>query len=636
MIMQSKGSRRVGDRRGNRRLSIAGVLCCCALGMNCAQAQLASNVNSGVTYATIGAALTAASDGQTIELHTGVYNENVSIAKHRLTLRAADGHHPIIAPPSGKGVFVTSSKTNVCVQGLAIAGGTTMSHGIHVDSNCFNARILDNTVTTANAMNANHVFGIVMGAGAKTGDANATCLVVGNVVTNIGNQAAGFAAIAMEIGWDASRCTIQSNRLERLTCNHTSICGLRIYGSYNMIADNAILDYSGNGNNSYPAPAVLFSDGANNNRLERNVVGSSSTATAGFLLQNCRNNILNANTVRSSPVLGLRFMVSTATSVWTNNVFANNRFLRGGGNNSATQLVELPSNYTGTGAGANRYLNNLVVARTGGFTHEASDPNSRLAGSSYDGNTFLRCAGSTHGIYKIQTPPAVLRNNAMAAAQPGGATEWRGTFQSGTVNVSDGFSGTHAATDCPSGWWAREPVSANTATTWVTNSLNVNALGSLSRVLVCTTNDATASDPDGFVMVDLHANRFAAVGLPGPNHQALNRTVRTATSMFDGSYLARIEWACDLDDHVSGPGTMLYVCNYDSYPDQTWQPAVARNLVNAGFPVNDIRYVGAAKDMVLGHYGYDPFSRVLWANVNYQGDFTVVLAPPSGTVITIR
>ena len=82
--------------------------------------------------ATIGAALTAANDGDTILVNPGTYTESVTIAKNNITLRAADlNNHPsgntIIQAPLGSSEAVKIAGQGDLVTGFALNANPDLS-----------------------------------------------------------------------------------------------------------------------------------------------------------------------------------------------------------------------------------------------------------------------------------------------------------------------------------------------------------------------------------------------------------------------------------------------------------------------------------------------------------------------------
>lgn len=89
-------------------------------------------VGAGKTYATIQAAIDAASSGDTIDVYTGIYQEDLDLWKHNLVLRSADG--PGKAEIRGNGAMAVvsiPSDFGVTVDGFKITQGVGDSYGIY-------------------------------------------------------------------------------------------------------------------------------------------------------------------------------------------------------------------------------------------------------------------------------------------------------------------------------------------------------------------------------------------------------------------------------------------------------------------------------------------------------------------------
>ena len=80
------------------------------------------HVGGGQTYTTIADAIDAASDGDTIVIHSGTYTENVIVDKE-LTLTGQGGTEPIIQVSAGNGITIRAD--NVTIHGLEIQGADT-------------------------------------------------------------------------------------------------------------------------------------------------------------------------------------------------------------------------------------------------------------------------------------------------------------------------------------------------------------------------------------------------------------------------------------------------------------------------------------------------------------------------------
>jgi Synergist-CTERM protein sorting domain-containing protein len=89
-------------------------------------------VGTGKTYATIQAAVDAASSGDTIDVYSGTYQEDVRIHKNNLTLRSVDGEGQAeITGDGGTYVVYVNEDLGVTVDGFKITPGSGNTYGIY-------------------------------------------------------------------------------------------------------------------------------------------------------------------------------------------------------------------------------------------------------------------------------------------------------------------------------------------------------------------------------------------------------------------------------------------------------------------------------------------------------------------------
>jgi len=82
-------------------------------------------VGPGQSYATVQAAINAASAGDVINIHNGTYTENLSKIPNSVTIQNNTGDSPILV-----GRILVGSSSNVTIDGLEIKGWTEPAHGI--------------------------------------------------------------------------------------------------------------------------------------------------------------------------------------------------------------------------------------------------------------------------------------------------------------------------------------------------------------------------------------------------------------------------------------------------------------------------------------------------------------------------
>ncbi len=79
------------------------------------------NPSGGGTHTTITAAITASASGDTITVANGTYAENLDTRRRSITIRAATGASPVVAPSSGIGLSLSRGES-VRVEGLIFRG----------------------------------------------------------------------------------------------------------------------------------------------------------------------------------------------------------------------------------------------------------------------------------------------------------------------------------------------------------------------------------------------------------------------------------------------------------------------------------------------------------------------------------
>src|SRR3989344_7625872 len=111
----------------------------------------AANINVPTDYATIQAAINAASPGDTITINAGTYNENVVIGTKNNLIIQGQGITSIIEPATGIGFKIIDSDS-ITIKNLKIHTTGSNAHGIwvggdaHLYGNSNTLTIQDNTI----------------------------------------------------------------------------------------------------------------------------------------------------------------------------------------------------------------------------------------------------------------------------------------------------------------------------------------------------------------------------------------------------------------------------------------------------------------------------------------------------------
>jgi len=116
-------------------------------------------------YITITAAISAGVDGDIIEIAPGFYPENLVISAKDLTLRSVgDGTVTVFAQGLDKCLLITGSTTDVVLEGITFANGTSHTHGAGVSVEG-GSRAIINDCIIENNLNTSSGGGLYMSGG---------------------------------------------------------------------------------------------------------------------------------------------------------------------------------------------------------------------------------------------------------------------------------------------------------------------------------------------------------------------------------------------------------------------------------------------------------------------------------------
>jgi parallel beta-helix repeat protein len=243
--------------------------------------------DGGCNYTSIQAAINASQPGDTIEVHSGIYYENVNVNK-QLILRSVDtGIGKPIVDASGNGSAITLAHDGIVLDGFtAINASSYPEAGILVYSN--NNIVINNTAL-------NNYYGILLWSSSN------------NTLT--GNTASNNPHVGIYLFHYSSN----NNTLTGNTANSNNDYGIFLDSSSNnnLTGNTASNNYDG-----------IRLESSSNNTLTGNTALNNSHGI--FLISLSTNNNLTGNTVSNNGNAGIRLYDSSTHNTLTENTASNN------------------------------------------------------------------------------------------------------------------------------------------------------------------------------------------------------------------------------------------------------------------------------------------------------------------------
>ncbi len=265
---------------------------------------------SGCNFTTIQDAINAACPGDTIEIHSGNYRENVEVNK-RLTLRGVDtGDGMPVVDAGGSGSAITITADGCTIEGFEVtnSGGAWPCAGIHATSN-------DNNIEGNNA--TGNYYGIHI-------ESSSNNTLSGNdaSINSRGFALRGSSDIALSDNTATANIHegiyLYSSSNNMLSGNDLTgnDYGISIYFS----SDNTISGNNATSNSGYG----IYLISSSNNTISGNTVNDNNGGS-GICLTSSSNNTLSGNTANYNVFVGIFLNSSSNNNILKNNTATGNK-----------------------------------------------------------------------------------------------------------------------------------------------------------------------------------------------------------------------------------------------------------------------------------------------------------------------
>jgi len=241
-------------------------------------------------HSTIQEAINAASPGATIEVHSGVYHENLRINK-RLALKGVDSGAGIPIIDAGTGLSGVALQSNGIILENFLITNTGVGSALDISSSC---NIIKNNTISNNSMD-----------GIKFNYKATRNVVFGNNITQN-----GFSGIVLTDG-------AYDNSIVKNEVGHNGFSGINLKGSVseNLLLLNRI-QYNGfNG--------ILLIDDAADNNIVSNIIYNNSFGGVD-LKDNASRNMIIENRILNNTFTGLSIMDNSSDNIIFSNYLLKN------------------------------------------------------------------------------------------------------------------------------------------------------------------------------------------------------------------------------------------------------------------------------------------------------------------------
>jgi parallel beta-helix repeat protein len=302
-------------------------------------------VGSGQQYATINAAYTMASAGDTIKVFPGTYQESVTIAKQVILTASVINDTVIIQAPSGLNGSILdvngSAASGTVIKGFKIDGNGntagTIQAAVRVEGGA-SATVRQNHITNLyNGTNNQVGYGVEVG-GSNTGGVARVLLNTidsyqkgGVVIDGTGSSAQvsnntvtgkGLVNLVAQNGIqvsDGATASVTWNTVTQNSYGNTAVDNFTATGIL-VISDTASVIVGQNDVNNNEVGGYLFDT---SNTVATNNSFSHNGSVGGLLLQGCSTITVSHNCADANGSDGIYVLGSTGVNVWWNEALGN-------------------------------------------------------------------------------------------------------------------------------------------------------------------------------------------------------------------------------------------------------------------------------------------------------------------------
>ena len=259
-------------------------------------------------YAKIQWAVDNASSGDTIEVRSGTYYENVNVTKQLILQGMDTGEGKPVVNAEGSGDVIALNADDITLNGFTVINATSIPYS--------GIKVISSNNTISNNIASNNVNGIL--------------LISSNNNTIFNNDASLNSRWGIFLSSSSSNNTLNNN-----TANSNNWYGISLWESsnYNSLTNNIITNNAGSGiylssfscyntfrdntASSNSGDGIRLASYSNYNTITNNT--ASDNSWGGITLSDSSNNILKNNTANNNGDYGIKIGASSNNIIYNNN-----------------------------------------------------------------------------------------------------------------------------------------------------------------------------------------------------------------------------------------------------------------------------------------------------------------------------